>query len=165
MSELLLKLSENPMILVVGILVLSCVLSIPCIIYGKHAKAKQEKFAAENRQNAILLIFGEKITIDGKSLSEFQCIDKSKESVSVVLQPGIHIVSALFGAARNVDRFRPGKEIEVELDLQAGYWYSVGGYEYSAQQRKNYYKGQVPEHILDLPVGNKFLICYKDDRI
>lgn len=64
-----------------------------------------------------------------------------------------------------MDRFRPGKEIEVELDLQAGYWYSVGGYEYRAQQRKNYYKGQVLEHILDLQVGNKFLICYKDDRI
>lgn len=165
MSELLLKLSENPMILVAGILILCCVLLIPCIIYGKHAKAKQEKFAAENRKNAILLIFGDRITIDGKSLSEYKCIDKSKESVNVVLEPGLHVISALFGAARSVDRFKPGKVIEAELELQEGYWYSIGGYEYSAQQRKNYYKGQVPEHILDLQVGNKFLICYKDDRI
>lgn len=165
MSDLLLKLSENPMIVVVGIIVLSCILTIPCIFYGKYVKAKQQRFSDENRNNAILLIFGEKITIDGKKISEYRCMDQSKESVNVVLKPGTHVVSALFSAARSVDRFRPGKIISVELNLEEGYWYSIGGYEYSAQQRMNYYKGQVPEHILDLPVGNKFLICYKDSRL
>lgn len=165
MSDLLLKLSENPMILVMGILILSCVLMIPCVFYGKYVKAKQQKFIDENQNNALLLIFGEKIIIDGKEVSEYQCMDKSKEHVNVVLEPGSHEIRALFHAARSVDRFNPGKVIEVTLKLESGCSYSIGGYEYSALQRKNYYKGQVPEDILDLPVGNKFLICYKEDNL
>lgn len=165
MSDLLQTLSKNPMILVVGILVLSCVLAIPCAFYGKHIKKKQKDFEEKYRGNAFLRIFGEKITIDGKNVTEYPCIEKDKEYVCVVLEPGIHTVSALFGATRSVDRFRPGKIIEVELGLEADYWYSIGGYEYSAQQRRNYYKGQVPEDILDLQVGNKFLICYKESEL
>lgn len=165
MSELLLWLSKNPIILVVGILVLCCVFMIPCVIYSKHVKAKQEKFIEENRNNALLLIFGEKITIDGRKVSEYQCLDINKEFTNVVLEPGTHEISALFHAARKVDRFNPRKTINVTLELEAGYSYTLGGYEYSACQRNNYYKGQVPEDILDLQVGNKFLICYKEDTL
>lgn len=165
MSDLLQTLSKNPMILVVGILVLCCVLTIPCVFYGKHVKKKEKEFVDKYKGNALLRIFGDKIVVDGKSISEYPCTDKDKESVCVVLKPGIHVVSGLFSAARNVDRFKPGKVIDVELELQADYWYSIGGYEYSAQQRRNYYKGQVPEDILDLQVGSKFLICYKESEL
>lgn len=165
MSNLLQTLSENPTIIIIGVLVLSCILAIPCIFHGKKVKAKQQKFIESHRGDAFLCIFGDKIMIDGKKVSEYECIEYNKDYINVTLEPGEHVISALFSAARKVDRFRPGKVLDVKLSLQGGFQYSIGGYEYSAEQRRNYYKGNVPEHILDLPVGDKYLICYKESSL
>lgn len=163
MNNLMQTLSANPMIAVVAVLVLSCVLAIPCILYNKKVKAQQEQLLERHKGEAFLGIFGEKILIDGKDISSFECLEQNDKYINVPLTPGKHKISAIFSAARKVDRFKPGKILEVELDLEGNHQYSIGGYEYSAEQRKNYYKGNVPEHILDLAVGDKYLICYKEN--
>ncbi|MDD3139639.1 MAG: hypothetical protein PHX08_11790 [Lachnospiraceae bacterium] len=160
MNNLFETLSNNPMIIVIGVLCVSLVLAIPCILYNKHLKNAENKFLEEHAGQAFLGIFGSNIKIDGKPAKEFECTDKSKEYIMVALEAGEHTISALFGPARSVDRF--SAEREVKLCLEEGGQYSIGGYEYSAQQRRNYYKGDVPLHILDLAVENKFLICYKE---
>lgn len=162
MNNIFETLSNNPMMIVIGVFALSLLLAIPCIFYNKHIKNKERKFLEEHAGQTFITIFGTQIKIDEKPAKEFECTDKSKEYITIALEPGEHIISALFGAARSVDRFPSDKEIEVELGLEANRQYSIGGYEYSAEQRRNYYKGNVPEHILNLPVGNKFLICYKE---
>lgn len=160
MNNLLETLSKNPMIIVIGVIFLSILLTIPCILYSMHLKNKEDKFLEEHAGQAFLYISGTKIKIDGKPAKELEYIDKSNDYLKVALEPGEHIVSALFGPARTVDSF--SAEVEVKLCLEADCQYSIGGYEYSAEARRNYYKGDVPQHILNLTVGNKFLICYKE---
>lgn len=162
MSNLMQTLSANPVIIIVGVLVLSCLLAIPCVLHNKKVKVQQQKFMESHRGEAFLGIFGEKITIDGKDISAYECIANENNYINIPLPPGKHIISALFSAARKVDRFNPGEIIEVELFLEGDSQYSIGGYEYSAEQRRNYYKGNVPDHILDLQVKDKYLICYKE---
>lgn len=164
MSNLMQTLSANPAIIIVGVLVLSCLLAIPCIFHNKKVKMQHQKFMESHRGEAFLGVFGEKIMIDGKDISAYECIVNENNYVNVPLPPGKHTVRALFSAARKVDRFKPGGILEVELLLESDCQYSIGGYEYSAEQRRNYYKGNVPEHILDLPVKDKYLICYKETQ-
>lgn len=165
MYNLMQTLSANPVIPIVAVLAISCVLAVPCIFYNKRVKVQQQKFLEDHRGDAFLCIFGEKIKIDGRDISEYECIECGKDYTNVCLKPGSHTVSAIFSAARKVDRFKPGRSLDVELSLEGGYQYSIGGYEYSAEQRRNYYKGNVPEHILDLQVDDKYLICYKESSI
>lgn len=44
MNDLFESLSKNPMIIVVGILVLTCFFIIPCLFYSKYKKNKEKKF-------------------------------------------------------------------------------------------------------------------------
>lgn len=165
MNNLLQMLSKNPMIIVVAVLVLSCVFAIPCILYNKHRQVQDQKFIDDHRGMAFLRISGKKITIDGRDVSQYECIDRTKDNINVALEPGVHTVSALFSAVRSVDYFDAEKILEVNLSLETECQYWIGGFNYSAGQRKNYYNGKVPEHILDLQVGKDFLICYKEGTL
>lgn len=174
MSNLLESLSKNPMVVVMGILFIACILTIPCIFYSWYLKNKEKRFMEVHEGQAFLTIYGKKIKIDERNGKFFEHVPRAKELlytsndyINVVLDPGEHVISALFGKARSLDNLQYTNE-EIKLTLEPDYQYMLGCYAYSAAQRKNYYSdgyydGDLPPYIFDQQIREKtFLICYRE---
>lgn len=178
MSDLLESLSKNPMVAVMGILFLACILTIPCIFYSRYLKNKEKRFMEVHEGQSFLTIYGKQIKIDGKNVKSFERVSRAKESlytsndyINVVLDPGEHVISALFGKARSLDNLQYANQAEAKLILEPNCQYMIGCYAYSATQRKNYYSdgyydGDLPPYIFDQQIGERtFLICYKENNL
>lgn len=166
----------NPIIIyaVVGVLAASVLLSIPFMIANARKKKKAAAFVEGNRDQAVLHVYGESITIDGQKGNTLDSMRGENMQLIVTLPAGRHVVSAKYstssvGLGGNVN-YKTPKPIESELDLEAGHEYSIGIYFYNPEERKNYYKGDVGEDIStqELSISGlggyskAYIICYKE---
>lgn len=168
----------NPTVIyaIIGVVVVSIVLSIPFLIANSKKKKKEKAFVEGNVHNAILRIYGESITIDGSKPKELESMRGENMEAVVSLPAGKHLVRAKYtttsvGLGSNVN-YKTPKHIETELILEAGHEYSLGIYFYTPEERAKYYEGQVGEDVSTqvLSIGGTgqggyskiYVICYKE---
>lgn len=58
--------------IVVAFFIAVSLLSIPCMMYYKKKEKKEHQLISENRDQAVLQIYGDPIRIDGKVFSEYE---------------------------------------------------------------------------------------------
>ena len=73
--------------IVVAFFIAVSLLSIPCMMYYKKKEKKEHQLISENRDQAVLQIYGDPIRIDGKVFSEYEHMGSKLSYYTVVLPP------------------------------------------------------------------------------
>lgn len=160
--------------IVVAFFIAVSLLSIPCMMYYKKKEKKEHQLISENRDQAVLQIYGDPIRIDGKIFSEYEHMGSKLSYYTVVLPEGCHTLEAKFqttsaGVSSN-QNYKTPEPIPCDLFLEKGFVYTAGIYFYSPKSRYEYYKGEVGEAVFskELSVtgstsyGTAYVIVYKD---
>ena len=71
--------------IVVAFFIAVSLLSIPCMMYYKKKEKKEHQLISENRDQAVLQIYGDPIRIDGKVFSEYEHMGSKLSYYTVVL--------------------------------------------------------------------------------
>lgn len=82
--------------IVVAFFIAVSLLSIPCMMYYKKKEKKEQQLISENRNQAVLQIYGDPIRIDGKKFSEYEHMGSKLSYYTVVLPEGRHTLEAKF---------------------------------------------------------------------
>lgn len=134
-----------------GFFIAVSLLSIPCMMYYKKKEKKEQQLISENRNQAVLQIYGDPIRIDGKKFSEYEHMGSKLSYYTVVLPEGRHTLEAKFqttsaGVSGN-QNYKTPEPIPCDLFLEKGFVYTAGIYFYSPKSRYEYYKGEVGEAV------------------
>ena len=110
----------------------------------KKRKSKATDYLASNADKALLHLYGKKFSIDGRDLALFETV--SGENLEKIVAQSTE-VSAL-GQNINLE----SEKVEFDAELEKGHSYSVAMYAYSPEERREYYKGDVPRDVLSVPL-------------
>ena len=154
----------------------SFLLMIPFAIFYNKKKKKVERYKADNKDKAILHIYGGgTIMVDGRRISDVEHIKGNQLECLVPLSEGKHTIEAKYEITDlhlgNNVTFKTPEPILSEIEFVAGCEYTISVYFYSPEERYAYYNGDVGEavytQILETSVASGgydkvYLICYKE---
>ena len=150
---------NNTILIVAVVVVIWAVLFAVMMSFNKKRQAKANEFNNENRDRAIVHLYGKDLKIDGNDISQFDTTtDESLEKV-VALDAGKHSFEGVFettavgAAGKNINI--KTENLQFEADLQGGHTYSAGIYDYSPEDRERYIKeyGSRVQDILVMPLS------------
>ena len=88
-----------------------------------------DKFIEDNRNGAILHIYGKQIRVDGNDLSSVPSTMGNDLETIVALTPGQHTIEGIYQSTETVGvktRNVKTEKVSFDLDVEAGHRYSAG---------------------------------------
>lgn len=150
---------NNTILIVAVVVVIWAVLFVIMMSFNKKRQAKANEFNHENRNRAIVHLYGKNLKIDGNDISQFDTTTGESLEKVVALDAGKHSFEGVFettavgAAGKNINI--KTENLQFEADLQGGHTYSAGIYDYSPEDRERYIKeyGSKVEDILVMPLS------------
>ncbi len=150
---------NNTILIVAVVVVIWAVLFVVMMSFNKKRQAKANEFNNENRNRAIVHLYGKNLKIDGNDISQFDTTTGESLEKVVALDAGKHSFEGVFEttavgvAGKNINI--KTENLQFEVDLQSGHTYSAGIYDYSPEDRERYIKeyGSKVQDILVMPLS------------
>ena len=150
---------NNTVLIVAVVVVIWAVLFVVMMSFNKKRQAKANEFNNENRNRAIVHLYGKNLKIDGNDISQFDTTTGESMEKVVALDAGKHSFEGVFettavgAAGKNINI--KTENLQFEVDLQGGHTYSAGIYDYSPEDRERYIKeyGSRVQDILVMPLS------------
>lgn len=150
---------NNTILIVAVVVVIWAVLFVVMMSFNKKRQAKANEFNNENRNRAIVHLYGKNLKIDGNDISQFDTTTGESLEKVVALDAGKHSFEGVFEttavgvAGKNINI--KTENLQFEADLQSGHTYSAGIYDYSPEDRERYIKeyGSKVQDILVMPLS------------
>ena len=150
---------NNTVLIVAVVVVIWAVLFAVMMSFNKKRQAKANEFNNENRNRAIVHLYGKNLKIDGNDISQFDTTTGESLEKVVALDAGKHSFEGVFettavgAAGKNINI--KTENLQFEADLQSGHTYSAGIYDYSPEDRERYIKeyGSRVQDILVMPLS------------
>lgn len=150
---------NNTVLIVAVVVVIWAVLFVVMMSFNKKRQAKANEFNNENRNRAIVHLYGKNLKIDGNDISQFNTTTGESLEKVVALDAGKHSFEGVFEttavgvAGKNINI--KTENLQFEVDLQSGHTYSAGIYNYSPEDRERYIKeyGSRVQDILVMPLS------------
>lgn len=150
---------NNTILIVAVVVVIWAVLFVIMMSFNKKRQAKANEFNNNNKDRAIVHLYGKNLKIDGNDISQFDTTTGESMEKVVALDAGKHSFEGVFettavgAAGKNINI--KTENLKFEVDLQGGHTYSAGIYDYSPEDRERYIKeyGSRVEDILVMPLS------------
>lgn len=150
---------NNTILIVAVVVVIWAVLFVIMMSFNKKRQAKANEFNNNNRDRAIVHLYGKNLKIDGNDISQFDTTTGESMEKVVALDAGKHSFEGVFettavgAAGKNINI--KTENLQFEVDLQGGHTYSAGIYDYSPEDRERYIKeyGSRVKDILLMPLS------------
>lgn len=150
---------NNTILIVAVVVVIWAVLFVIMMSFNKKRQAKANEFNNENKDRAIVHLYGKNLKIDGNDISQFDTTTGESMEKVVALDAGKHSFEGVFettavgAAGKNINI--KTENLQFEVDLQGGHTYSAGIYDYSPEDRERYIKeyGSRVQDILVMPLS------------
>ena len=150
---------NNTILIVAIVVVIWAVLFVIMMSFNKKRQAKANEFNNNNRDRAIVHLYGKNLKIDGNDISQFDTTTGESMEKVVALDAGKHSFEGVFettavgAAGKNINI--KTENLQFEVDLQGGHTYSAGIYDYSPEDRERYIKeyGSRVQDILVMPLS------------
>lgn len=150
---------NNTILIVAVVVVIWAVLFVIMMSFNKKRQAKANEFNNNNRDRAIVHLYGKNLKIDGNDISQFDTTTGESMEKVVALDVGKHSFEGVFettavgAAGKNINI--KTENLQFEVDLQGGHTYSAGIYDYSPEDRERYIKeyGSRVKDILVMPLS------------
>ena len=165
--------SQNMIISLITTVVWGLTFPIMLFILKKRVNSVK-KFSANNRNGAILHLYGKQVKVDGSSLVNVPFTTGKDLEIIVTVTPGQHTIEGIFESTETVGaktRNVRTEKLNFNLSVEAGHSYSAALYFYSAEERADYYKGRTGKTILEIPLTimedsdyiKVYIIVYRED--
>ena len=165
--------SQNMIISLITTVVWGLTFPIMLFILKKRVNSVK-KFSANNRNGAILHLYGKQVKVDGSSLVNVPFTTGKDLEIIVTVTPGQHTIEGIFESTETVGaktRNVRTEKLNFNLSVEAGHSYSAALYFYSAEERADYYKGRTGKAILEIPLTimedsdyiKVYIIVYRED--
>ena len=143
-------------------------LTFPIMLFLLRKRANSVmKFSANNRNGAILHLYGKQVKVDGSSLVNVPFTTGKDLEIIVTVTPGQHTIEGIFESTETVGtktRNVKTEKLSFDLSVEAGHSYSAGMYFYSAEEKAQYSNGQAGKAILEIPLtileGSDYIKAY-----
>lgn len=166
--------STQTIIIIAVVAVVWAVAFVIMLSRGKKKANSVEKFIEDNRNGAILHIYGKQIRVDGNDLSSVPSTMGNDLETIVALTPGQHTIEGIYQSTETVGvktRNVKTEKVSFDLDVEAGHRYSAGMYFYSAEEKEQYSNGQTGKVILEMPLTlvegsdyiKAYIVVYQED--
>ena len=166
--------STQTIIIIAVVAVVWAVAFVVMLSMGKKRANSLEKFMEENRNKAILHIYGKQIKIDGSDFSTVPFTTGNDLETVVALAPGQHTIEGIYQSTETVGaktRNVKTEKVSFDLSVEAGHSYSAGMYFYSAEERAQYSNGQTGNTVLEVPLTivegsdyiKAYIVVYRED--
>ena len=150
---------NNTILIVAVVVVIWAVLFAVMMSFNKKRQAKANEFNNNNKDRAIVHLYGKNLKIDGNDISQFDTTTGESMEKVVALDAGKHSFEGVFettavgAAGKNINI--KTENLQFEVDLQGGHTYSAGIYDYSPEDRERYIKeyGSRVKDILVMPLS------------
>lgn len=150
---------NNTILIVAIVVVIWAVLFVIMMSFNKKRQAKANEFNNNNKDRAIVHLYGKNLKIDGNDISQFDTTTGESMEKVVALDAGKHSFEGVFettavgAAGKNINI--KTENLKFEVDLQGGHTYSAGIYDYSPEDRERYIKeyGSRVQDILVMPLS------------
>ena len=150
---------NNTILIVAVVVVIWAVLFVIMMSFNKKRQAKANEFNNNNKDRAIVHLYGKNLKIDGNDISQFDTTTGESMEKVVALDAGKHSFEGVFettavgAAGKNINI--KTENLQFEADLQGGHTYSAGIYDYSPEDRERYIKeyGSRVQDILVMPLS------------
>ena len=150
---------NNTILIVAVVVVIWAVLFVIMMSFNKKRQAKANEFNNNNKDRAIVHLYGKNLKIDGNDISQFDTTTGESMEKVVALDAGKHSFEGVFettavgAAGKNINI--KTENLKFEVDLQGGHTYSAGIYDYSPEDRERYIKeyGSRVQDILVMPLS------------
>ena len=166
--------TTQTMMIIAVVAVVWAVAFVVMLSMGKKRANSVEKFKEDNRNGAILHLYGKQIKVDGSGLDNVPSTTGNDMETVVALTPGQHTIEGIFVSTETVGtktRNVKTEKVSFELPVEAGHSYSAGLYLYSAEERAQYSNGQAGKVILEIPLTivegsdyiKAYIVVYQED--
>ena len=159
--------TTQTMMIIAVVAVVWAVAFVIMLSKGKKKANSVDKFIEDNRNGAILHIYGKQIRVDGNDLSSVPSTMGNDLETIVALTPGQHTIEGIYQSTETVGvktRNVKTEKVSFDLDVEAGHRYSAGMYFYSAEEKAQYSNGQAGKAILEIPLtiveGSDYIKAY-----
>ena len=150
---------NNTILIVAVVVVIWAVLFVIMMSFNKKRQAKANEFNNNNKDRAIVHLYGKNLKIDGNDISKFDTTTGESLEKVVALDAGKHSFEGVFettavgAAGKNINI--KTENLQFEVNLQGGHTYSAGIYDYSPEDRERYIKeyGSRVQDILVMPLS------------
>lgn len=144
-------------------------------IIQKKRNSKLAAYLTANADKALLQLCGKKFWIDGRDLTLFETVSGENLDKIVALPEGLHRIAGIYQSpevrARGKSINLESEKVEFDVELEKGHRYSIAMYADSPDERREYYKGDVPRDLLSIPLtlvkGSEdvkaYIIVYQDN--
>ena len=168
------EMTTQTMMIIAVVAVVWAVAFVIMLSRGKKKANSVDKFIEDNRNGAILHIYGKQIRVDGNDLSSVPSTTGNDLETIVALTPGQHTIEGIYQSTETVGvktRNVKTEKVSFDLDVEAGHRYSAGMYFYSAEEKAQYSNGQTGKVILEMPLTlvegsdyiKAYIVVYKED--
>ena len=146
---------NNTFLIIAVVVVIWAVLFVIMMSFNKKRKAKSKEFIVNNRNKAVIHLYGKNLKIDGKDISQFESVTGENLEKIVAIEGGVHSFEGIFETTavsitgKNINM--KTEKLQFEVELKSGHSYSAVLYDYSPEERKEYTKEDVENEIR----GNK----------
>lgn len=166
----------NPIFIIIPVVVIWAILFVVMMTMNKKRQTKSENYSDANRDKAIIHLYGSNLKVDGQTAEAAGAIRGEYLETVLALAPGYHSFSGVF---KSTETTLTGKNVRIktdhldfDLNLERGETYHVALYSYSPEERKEYYKGEVDEAVLSIPLSltqgsdyiKAYLIAYRERK-
>ena len=166
--------TTQTMMIIAVVAVVWAVAFVIMLSRGKKKANSVEKFIEDNRNGAILHIYGKQIRVDGNDLSSVPSTTGNDLETIVALTPGQHTIEGIYQSTETVGvktRNVKTEKVSFDLDVEAGHRYSAGMYFYSAEEKAQYLNGQTGKVIMEMPLTlvegsdyiKAYIVVYQED--
>ncbi len=166
--------TTQTMMIIAVVAVVWAVAFVIMLSRGKKKANSVEKFIEDNRNGAILHIYGKQIRVDGNDISSVPSTMGNDLETIVALTPGQHTIEGIYQSTETVGvktRNVKTERVSFDLDVEAGHRYSAGMYFYSAEEKEQYSNGQTGKVIMEMPLTlvegsdyiKAYIVVYQED--
>ena len=151
-------------------------LTFPIMLFMLRKRANSVmKFSANNRNGAMLHLYGKQVKVDGSSLVNVPFTTGKDLEIIVTVTPGQHTIEGIFESTETVGtktRNIRTEKLSFNLSVEARHSYSAALYFNSAEERADYYKGRTGKAILEIPLTimedsdyiQAYIIVYREEK-
>ena len=168
------EMTTQTMMIIAVVAVVWAVAFVIMLSKGKKKANSVDKFIEDNRNGAILHIYGKQIRVDGNDLSSVPSTTGNDLETIVALTPGQHTIEGIYQSTETVGvktRNVKTEKVSFDLDVEAGHRYSAGMYFYSAEEKAQYSNGQTGKVIMEMPLTlvegsdyiKAYIVVYQED--
>ena len=168
------EMTTQTMMIIAVVAVVWAVAFVIMLSRGKKKANSVDKFIEDNRNGAILHIYGKQIRVDGNDLSSVPSTTGNDLETIVALTPGQHTIEGIYQSTETVGvktRNVKTEKVSFDLDVEAGHRYSAGMYFYSAEEKAQYSNGQTGKVIMEMPLTlvegsdyiKAYIVVYQED--